>query len=76
MAVVFLIGLSGRMLYTLALVWLAFLRAVFQGVGMALSGMATDPKKPLLLVLMLLPIWSVNMCQSTNRIDIGGKPTS
>jgi len=61
LAVVFLLGLGGRTLYILALVWLAFVWVVFQGVGMVLSGMATDPNTPLLWVLMLLPAWFV-MC--------------
>jgi hypothetical protein len=68
LAVVFLIGLGGRTLYTLALVWFAFLWVVFQGVGMVLSGMATDPNTPLLWVLMLLPAWFVMYANPRSRL--------
>lgn len=68
LAVVFLIGLGGRTLYTLALVWFAFLWVVFQGVGMVLSGMATDPNTPLLWVLMLLPTWFVMYANPRSRL--------
>lgn len=57
LAAAFLLGRGSRTLYTLALVWLAFLWVVFQGVGMVFSGMATDPNTPLLWALLLLPGW-------------------
>ena len=68
LAVVFLIGLGGRTLYILALVWLGFVWVVFQGVGMVLSGMATDPNTPLLWVLMLLPAWFVMYANPRSRL--------
>lgn len=71
LAVVFLLGLGGRTLYILALVWLAFVWVVFQGVGMALSGMATDPNTPLLWVLMLLPAWFVICARSRPGLTQG-----
>ncbi len=74
LAVVFLLGLGGRTLYILALVWLGFVWVVFQGVGMVLSGMATDPNTPLLWVLILLPAWFV-MC-ARSRPDLTQGTTS
>lgn len=71
LAVVFLLGLGGRTLFILALVWLGFVWVVFQGVGMVLSGMAADPNTPPLSVLMLFPAWFV-MCAHSRPYLIQG----
>jgi hypothetical protein len=57
LAVGVLLGRGGAAPYLLALAWLAFLWAVFEGLGMVFSGMATDPNTVPLWALLLLPGW-------------------
>lgn len=67
LAVVCLLGRGGRTVYILAFVWLALVWAVFQGLGMVFSGMATDPNTPPLWALLLLPGWFA--MRTRNQLD-------
>jgi hypothetical protein len=52
-----LVGRQRRLPYLVLFAWILFLWVVFQGGGMLLSGMSTDPNTPPLWVLLLLPGW-------------------